>query len=114
MPEGLHFQSLLVAALVDRRAAGLREAAVNHTEIIELDGGVFEGAGADFGALGGAAAAEVVETERGIEPCAWRPVKGVAKDESFMVAVANDRDEETRFVNVLACGSGGMGEPDDV
>src|SRR5258707_12991938 len=58
MPKGLHFQSLLMAALFDRRAAGLRNATVDHAGKVIVNGRVFEGAGADFGALGGAAAAE--------------------------------------------------------
>ena len=39
-PEGLHFELLLVAALLD--------AAVNHAEIVVVNGGIFEGAARNF------------------------------------------------------------------
>src|SRR5258707_10935192 len=67
MPKGLHFQGLLMAALFDRRAAGLRNATVAHAEIVIRNGRDFEGAGAELGAVGGAAGAGGFETEGGIE-----------------------------------------------
>src|SRR5260370_29632539 len=112
MPKGCQFRALLMASLCDRRGAGLRNATVDHAEIVIEKGRVFEGGGADFGALGGDAAAEVVETQRGIEPGARRPIKGVADDESFLIAVADEGQEESGFANVLAGGRGRVRQPD--
>src|SRR4029077_1339419 len=111
MPEGLDFEGLLVAALLDRRANGLGKTAIDYAEVVVVNGSVFERAGAEFSALRGAAAAEVVEAESGVEPGARGPIEGVAEDESLLIAVANEGKKESGFANVLAGGSGGVGQP---
>src|SRR5882672_4430611 len=112
MPERLHFQGLLVAALVNRRAAGLREAAVDHPKIVVTDGSVFVRAGANFAALSGAATAEIIEAEGGIEPGARRPIEGVANHKTLLVAVANQWKKESGFANAFTGRGRRVGQPD--
>src|SRR5271163_499775 len=79
----LHFELLLMAALLYGRAGGLGEAAVDDTEVGVLDGGVLERAGADFAALGGAPAAEELGAESGVKPGLGGPVESIAENETF-------------------------------
>src|SRR5258707_5577396 len=64
MPKGLDFQGLLMAALFDRRAAGLRKAAVDHTQKSIVNGRVFARAGGDVGRVGRGPAAAVGGNQR--------------------------------------------------
>src|SRR5271157_676273 len=111
-PERLHFELLLMPALIYQCTASTRNAAIEDPVVAVLDGSVLKRTGAKVATLAPAPAAEVFKTKCGIHPGFWGPVEGIANDEAFAVAVADDGHEKTGLPNMLASRSGGIGPPE--
>src|SRR5271170_6495853 len=102
---------MFVAALFLGNAAR-SDAAIDDAEIGIANGSALEGARAKFGAFRGAAAAEILEPEGGVEPGFRRPIESVTDHKPLAVALADHRQKEPGLADMIARGSGGIGQPD--
>jgi len=71
VPERLHLELLLMAPLLDQRAVGTRDAAIDNAEIGVFDRRVLKRTGAKLATLGPTAEAEVFKPKHGIQPGFW-------------------------------------------
>src|SRR6266478_3442219 len=111
--ERLDFQLLLVASLRVENAGGIGKTAIDDAVIVIPEGSVLPGFGAKVATLGRAATAEVLSAEGSVHPRQWRPVKSVAEDEAFAIAIAWLGNEESGLTDLGAGGRGSVGEPDE-
>src|SRR5215813_372628 len=100
-----------MATLRLQDSSRVRQAAIDHAIVGVVKSRAVVGSGSHLSALGRAAFAQILRTKRRVKPGSRRPIKRVAKDKSFAIAVADVGKEKARFPHALARGSGGVGYP---
>src|SRR5882724_11596672 len=102
-----------MAALRLQYSVGIGQAAIDHAVVVVSERRVFVGCGANLGAFGGTALAQILSAQRCIEPGCGSPVERVAENHAFTVTVADVRDQKTGLANARSGGSGGVRHPDE-
>src|SRR5215510_3842154 len=100
-----------MATLRLQDSSRVRQAAIDHAIVGVVKSRAVVGSGSHLSALGRAAFAQILRTECRVKPGSRRPIKRVAKDKSFAIAVADVGEEKACFPHALARGSGGVGHP---